>query len=183
MPSTGPRPLSPMRLQRQGTWSRSTATSSLATKPAIHCQAAFRTRTSVSSSLSKSQSIAILCRFECWRTACRQLLSGEIGAANATLWSVFSGVAAHVVLPTRYVHFSGQGATGSLECACASSLKHSALSPSVTPSLSPSRWTAKCRCLPETVPANCLNPRSNLMRQVMLRKRRIQQYGHLDSQV
>ena len=50
----------------------------------------------------------------------------------------------------------------------------------VTPSLSSSRRAAKCRCLPETVPANCMNPQSNLMRQVMLRRRRIQQCGRLD---
>ena len=67
-------------------------------------------------------------RFECWRTACRQLLIGEIEAANATLGSVSnSGVAAHVVLPTSYIHDAGT--TGSLVCACASSLQHSALSP------------------------------------------------------
>ena len=47
-------------------------------------------------------------------------------------------------------------------------------------SLSASRRAAKCRCLPEIVPANCLNPQSNLMRQVMLRRRPIQQYGHTD---
>ena len=48
---------------------------------------------------------------------------------------------------------------------------------SVTPSLSPSRRATKRRCLPETLPANNLNPQSNLMRQVGLRRRRLQQYG------
>ena len=54
----------------------------------------------------------------------------EIEADNAALrGESFSSVAAHVVLHTSYIHDAGQGTTGSLECACASSLQHSALSP------------------------------------------------------
>ena len=83
--------------------------------------AAFRTRTSVSSSLTKSHRI----RFECWRTACRQLFTAEIEAANATLQGVsLSSVTAHVELRSLF----WQGTTGSLECAFAGSLQHSALS-------------------------------------------------------
>ena len=52
---------------------------------------------SVSRSLTKSHGI-ILCRFERWQNACRQLLLGEIEAANATPCGVsYSGVAAHTV--------------------------------------------------------------------------------------
>ena len=47
-----------------------TANSSLTTKSATHYQAAFPTRTSVSSSRAKSH--GIIRRYECWRTACRQ---------------------------------------------------------------------------------------------------------------
>ena len=57
-----------------------------------------------------------------------QFLTGEIEAA--TLWGVsFSGVAAHVMLSTSHIHHSGQATTKSLECACASSPQHSALTP------------------------------------------------------
>ena len=84
---------------------------------------------SESSSLTNSHGIT-LCRFECWRTACQQLPISEIEAANATHRRVsFTGVAAHVVLPTTYSHHTGQGPTGSLECACAGSHPHSALCP------------------------------------------------------
>ena len=54
---------------------------------------------------------------------------------------------------------------------------------SVPPSLSPSRWAAKRRCLSETLLTNCLSPQSHLMRQVELRRRRLQHHGHLDRAV
>ena len=40
----------------------------------------------------------------------------------------YSGVAALVVLPTSYIHYTCQGTSGSLECASTSSLQHLALS-------------------------------------------------------
>ena len=54
---------------------------------------------SVGTSLTKSHRI-FLCRFTHLRTACWQLLLGEIEAADATLWGVsFSGAAAHLSTP------------------------------------------------------------------------------------
>ena len=50
---------------------------------------------------------------------------------------------------------------------------------SVTPSLSPKSRAPKPRCLPESLPTSSLN-QSSLMRQVGMRNRRHQWYGHLD---
>ena len=96
----------------------SKADTSLVTMSAVHCKAAFRRRRPLSNSLTKSHRF-ILCRLECWRTASRQFFGGEIEAANAAAGASPSQVSQHAVLATSYVHFTGQGTTGSSECACA----------------------------------------------------------------
>ena len=50
---------------------------------------------------------------------------------------------------------------------------------SVTPSLSSSRRAGKRRCPPESLPTSSLDPQSSPMRQVELRRRCLQQFGHL----
>ena len=49
----------------------------------------------------------------------------------------------------------------------------------MTPSLRPSRRAAERRYLPESLPSN-LNPQSNRIRQVVMRRRRLHQNGHLN---
>ena len=85
LPSTGPRPLSPLRFQCEGTWSQRP----LATKSATHDKLSFIQGRLGRVHSPKSHRI-ILRRLERWRTACQLLLFCDIEEANATLRGVCS---------------------------------------------------------------------------------------------
>ena len=117
----------------------------------------------------------------CWSARSLTWTLWRHGAAAAPKWSIIPCISGGHQSFRSMWRSSSQTTMGVGNCPLKQGIKREAPPPaSVPPRPSPCCRAAKRRCLPETLPANSPSPQSNLMRQVGLRRRRLQQYGHLD---